>query len=100
EHANAMARKLGTELEELTGVSVAHPVEANAVFAYLPARIVPALQRHAYFYDWEQPEAEEGRRLVRLMASFDTTDADVKRFVATARRLLSAPSGAAPAPDE
>ena len=86
-HANAMARRLGAGLSELAAIRIVQPVESNAVFAYLPSACIPALLEQAYFYDWEEPELD-GKKLVRLMASFDTSEADVDAFVAVARRLL------------
>lgn len=88
EHANRMARRLGDGLRALSAVRLPYPVEANAVFAYFPDAVVEQLQQVAYFYPWE-PFARDGLRLVRLMASFDTTEEDVDRFVAAARRLLA-----------
>jgi threonine aldolase len=85
--ANAMAQRLAAGLSRLGGITLAQTVESNAVFAYLPVRVVQPLLEQAYFYDWEEPEVD-GRKLVRLMTSFDTTEADVDAFVATAGSLL------------
>ena len=82
-----MARRLGAGLSELSAIRIAQPVESNAVFAYLPSPCIPALLEQAHFYDWEEPELE-GKKLARLMASFDTTEDDVDNFVAVARTLL------------
>jgi Threonine aldolase len=61
-------------------------VDANAVFAILPRGSVPALQAEAFFYVWD-----ESRDEVRLMASFDTTEDDVDRFVAAVARHAATP---------
>ncbi len=83
-HANAMARRLADGLRVIDGVTITQPVDANAVFALLPPSHVAALQSEAFFYVWD-----EGRTEVRLMASFDTTEDDVDRFVAAVTRQLS-----------
>jgi len=75
-HANTMARRLADGVAGVPGVSVAHPVESNAVFAVLPPAVTEALQRHLPFYVWE-----EGTGMVRWMASFDTTEQDVDALV-------------------
>jgi threonine aldolase len=85
-HANAMAQRLAHGLAPITGIRLAQAVEANAVFAHLPTAWIDPLLEHAHFYDWEEPE-RDGRKLVRLMASFDTTTEDVDAFVLAARRL-------------
>ena len=75
-HANTMARRLADGVAGVPGVSVAHPVQSNAVFAVLPPAVTEALQRHHPFYVWE-----EGTGMVRWMASFDTTEQDVDALV-------------------
>ncbi|HEY4948671.1 MAG TPA: beta-eliminating lyase-related protein, partial [Acidimicrobiales bacterium] len=75
-HANTMARRLADGVAGVPGVSVAHPVESNSVFAVLPPAVTEALQRHLPFYVWE-----EGTGMVRWMASFDTTEQDVDALV-------------------
>jgi threonine aldolase len=81
--ANALAEKLAEGLTGVAGAELAHPVEANAVFTYLPDATVARLRRHgAAFYDWAPPKG--GRTLVRLVASFATPEEDVKRFLEVA----------------
>lgn len=86
-HANAMARRLGEGLRRIPGVTVTQPVDANAVFAILPPGSIPALQAQAYFYVWDDTRDE-----VRLMASFDTTEDDVDRFLAAVARHAATPA--------
>lgn len=86
-HANAMARRLGEGLRRIPGVTVTQPVDANAVFAILPGGSIPALQAQAYFYVWDDTRDE-----VRLMASFDTTEDDVDRFLAAVARHAATPA--------
>jgi threonine aldolase len=78
--ANRLARKLAAGLSSVRGAEIAHPVEANAVFVTLPDTTVARLRGlGASFYDWAPPE--DGRTLVRLVASFATPEEDVTRFV-------------------
>ena len=87
-HSNAMARRLGEALAGL-GVPIVQPIEANAVFAVMPAEAAGRLRERFVFYDWD------GRPgLVRLMCAFDTTADDVDRFAAA----VSAELGLRPDP--
>jgi threonine aldolase len=79
-HANAMARRLADGAAAVDGVEIAYPVQANAVFAILSPSHLAALHREWLFYEWD-----ERRSLVRWMAAFDTTEADVDAFVASIR---------------
>jgi threonine aldolase len=82
--ANALAQKLGSAIASIPGAALAHPVQANAVFAHLPDAVVARLREAgARFYDW-QPSSG-GRTLVRLVLSFATPEEDVARFITIAR---------------
>ena len=83
EHSNAMAQLLYREVCAL-GVKVMYPVQVNSVFVQLPADIWHALQKEYFFYDWD-----EASNVVRWMCSFDTTEDDIRNFVAALKRLLS-----------
>jgi threonine aldolase len=73
-HANAMARRLAA------GAAAVPGVEANAVFARLDPKHIAALQHDWFFHLWDEQES-----VVRWMAAFDTTEADVDAFVASIR---------------
>lgn len=81
-HANAMARSLAGGLATVPGVSVVNNVQANEVFVAMPQTMIDALQREFYFYVWDAALHQ-----VRLVCSFDTTQADVDAFVTAARAL-------------
>ena len=83
EHANRMARVLASELEKIPNVKVTQPVESNGVFAEIPAKYVPALQKKYFFYVWNEETSE-----CRFMASFDTTEDDIRDFVALVRKTV------------
>jgi threonine aldolase len=76
-HANAMARRLATAVREVPGVTVTRPVQANAVFAIIPADVAERLSKRFLFYIWDEHTGE-----VRWMTAFDTTDEDVDAFAA------------------
>jgi threonine aldolase len=76
-HANAMAARLAAAVEPLEAVEIAHPVEANVVFARLPRPAIDELLGEHVFYVWDE-EANE----VRWMCAWDTTPEDVDEFAA------------------
>src|SRR5690606_18718871 len=43
-HSNNMAAKLGKGLEQIPGIKLTQPVEANGVFAVFPPKIIKPLQ--------------------------------------------------------
>jgi len=85
-HANRMARRLSESARNVPGVELAHPTQANGVFATLPRHVVEPLQQHSFFYVWD-----DALPVVRWMCSFDTTEADVDSFVSALRGLAQSP---------
>lgn len=84
DHANQMARRLGTGLGKLPGTKLAAPVEANAVFVNFPPGVTDRLFAEGWhFYNFIGGEGH------RLMCSWATTEADVDAFVAAAGRLMA-----------
>ncbi len=75
EHANQMARLLEEKVREIPGITITQKVEANGVFARVPAGIIPELQKEFFFYIWDEDKSE-----VRWMTSFDTTEEDILGF--------------------
>jgi threonine aldolase len=82
-HANRMARILATELEKVPQIKLTQPVEANGVFATLPGKYIPALQKKYFFYVWNEEINE-----IRLMTSFDTTEDDIAQFVRLVKKTV------------
>jgi threonine aldolase len=80
DHANAMARRLAEGVAGVPDVQVVQAVQANAVFAQLPARQIEALRRDWFFHSWD-----EGASIVRWMTAFDTPASEVDAFVADIR---------------
>ena len=58
-------------------------MEANGVFAIVPKKYVPLLQKRYFFYVWNEEISE-----VRFMTSFDTTEADITEFMVLVRRTV------------
>ncbi|PSS45304.1 threonine aldolase [Arthrobacter woluwensis] len=84
-HSNAMAQRLRSAVEGLPGVEITQDTQSNGVFAILPEGVADAVREKFRFYDWDA-----GRREVRWMCSFDTTEADVDAFAAALRAELGA----------
>ena len=83
EHSNRMAQLLAKELAKVPQIKLTQPVETNGVFAIVPPEYIPALQKEYFFYVWDAAISE-----VRLMASFDTTEEDIERFMNVVSRIV------------
>ena len=64
-------------------IKLTQPVQSNGVFATIPKEYIPALQEKYFFYVWDDAISE-----VRLMASFDTSEDDIRDFVAFVRETV------------
>ena len=82
-HANRMAQMLANELAKLPQIKLTQAVESNGVFAVVPGKYIPQLQKKYFFYVWNEEISE-----VRLMASFDTTEQDIQDFIEVVRRMV------------
>lgn len=83
EHSNRMAQILAVQLAKIPKIKITQPVESNGVFAVLPPKYIPRLQKEYFFYVWNEEISE-----VRLMASFDTTEHDIQDFVKLVRKTV------------
>lgn len=81
--ANRMAQVLARELSKIANVEITQKVEANGVFAIIPRRYIPILQKEYFFYVRNEAKSE-----VRFMTSFDTTEEDIQKFVSLVRRTV------------
>ena len=95
--ANASARRLMDGLVALPGVRQAWPLQANEAFVVAPEAMVKAWREEgARFYEWSTralapdrtPRA--GEALLRLVASFETGDEEIDRFLAIGARVAAA----------
>jgi threonine aldolase len=82
-HANAMAARLADAVARIDRVEITQRVQANAVFAVLPAAATAWLQERWRFYVWNETTGE-----VRWMCSWDTTEDDVDAFAADLAQAL------------
>jgi threonine aldolase len=91
-HANVMAARLRAALENaIVGGSIgagklsfSQPTQANAVFAVLANDAADRIRDRVRFYDWDRAGGE-----VRWMTAFDSTEADVDRFVSVITEELA-----------
>ena len=61
--------------QNIPGVRIVQPVEANAVFASLPRKAINKLLKKYFFYT-----VDEDRNVVRWMCSWNTTEKQVDDF--------------------
>jgi len=82
-NANEMAHLLADEVSKISSIRITQPTQANAVFALVPPDAIPLLQEMFFFYVVNEKTSE-----VRWMASFDTTEEDVRDFVSYMKKVL------------
>lgn len=83
DHSNRMAQVLAAALAKIPQIKITQKVESNGVFALVPKKYVPILQKQYFFYVWNEETSE-----VRFMTSFDTTEGDIDDFVSLVKRTL------------
>jgi threonine aldolase len=87
--ANGLAQKLSAGINQLSGVRISNPTQANEVFAYMPKAMYDALEsKGAHFYEWPVDGMRPGETHVRLVLSWATPDEHVDQFVAMMRELV------------
>ncbi len=82
-HSNRMAKLLEQKVREIPAVQLTQNVEANGVFAIVPAELIPILQEKYFFYMWDEFRSE-----VRWMTSFDTQEEDIENFTLLIKSLV------------
>lgn len=82
--ANDQAAKLGAALAEIPGVTLSRPTEVNATFPEVPTKIADAIRDRYLVHVWDT--AASGNPVLRIMCSFQTTDAQIQELVDVARR--------------
>jgi threonine aldolase len=83
-HSNAMAQLLFNKVKDISGITVTQKVESNGVFVIIPQNIAENLQKHYFFYPWDENRSE-----YRWMTSWDTTEEDIEKFVELLKRELN-----------
>jgi len=81
--ANGMAALMAKRLAEIPQLKVTQAVTVNSVFVILPEKLIEPLQEKYHFYTWD-----EARNEVRLMCSFNTTEAQIDDLINTINTLL------------
>jgi threonine aldolase len=96
EQANSAAKRLTEGLDGLPGVRLAWPRQVNEIFPIVPRAALEALQAAgAGLYEWSSravaPELapRESEAFLRLVCSFDTTHAEIDRFLAIVKNYDS-----------
>ena len=82
-HANTMAKKLYDLVKDIPEVQITQKVESNGIFAILPKKAIPLLQKDYFFYVWNEETGE-----ARWMTSYDTTEEDIPGFVARLKEII------------
>lgn len=83
-HSNNMAKLLYENIKDIPKITITQEVEANSVFAIIPKEYIEKIQKHYYFYVWNENTSE-----VRLMCAFDTTENDVLNFSRIIRETVN-----------
>jgi threonine aldolase len=82
QHANASADFLAKKLQEVAGLELVFPREANAIFVRMPDALVTALHARGWcFYKFIEPD------IYRLMCSWATSQQILEQFVADVQQL-------------
>jgi len=81
-HSNRMASLLASKVGKL-GIPLSQKVEANGVFAVIPDTVRDELQKHYFFYPWDENHHE-----VRWMTSFDTREEEIDDFCSILEKLM------------
>ena len=76
-HANKMGKKLSEGLKDHSDINLAYPTEANEVFATFPRNKIDHLNSAGYKIN----EDEWDGKAVRLVAAWNTQDADVDHLL-------------------
>jgi len=82
-HANRMAQLLAKRISGFKKLRITREVMANGVFVQLPQEAIPEIQKEYYFHVWDETTHE-----VRLMCSWDTTEADIEGFTDCLSKVL------------
>jgi len=85
DRANRAAATLADGLRGVPGIELAHPVEANEIFVRMPNALAEGLAKDGVrFHRWPGEPS-----LYRMVASYCTSDAEIERVLACAKRLVA-----------
>ncbi len=74
--ANDMAKYLEKKLKQIPKIKLTQKVETNGVFATVPAKSIPLINKKYFVYTWDEKESE-----IRLMTSFNTRKEEIDELV-------------------
>jgi threonine aldolase len=90
-HANNMAGQLAFQLQQLPGVRMAWPTQANEIFAVIPKPLHERLSAAgAVYYEWpatglaHHDELAKDEVLIRMVTSFETHPEEITRLIQSA----------------
>ena len=83
-HANNMAQFLYQQVKNIHQVRITQKVQSNGIFAIIPKKVIPLLQKEYFFYVWNEETGE-----VRWMTSFDTSEEDINGFIKKLNEILA-----------
>jgi threonine aldolase len=81
-HANKMAQLLRSKIEAIGDFEFTQPTEANIILVKFSPTLINEMLKHHFFYVWNEKNNE-----IRLVTSWDTTEADIEGFVDTLKKL-------------
>jgi threonine aldolase len=86
--ANALAKRLSNGINQIKGVKVSNPTQANEVFATMPQTLFHDLEaKGAHFHEWPVDGLKIGETHVRFVLSFATPEEHVIQFVDLVKEL-------------
>jgi threonine aldolase len=81
-HANKMAQLLRRKIEETAHFEFTQPTDANIILVKFSPTLVEEMLKHHFFYVWNDETHE-----IRLVTSWNTTEADVEGFINTLKSV-------------
>ncbi len=82
--SNDLAKYFESKLKGLKGIEITQKVQANGLFLKIPKDVITEMQKHYFFYVWDEQE-----NIVRLMMSFDNTYEEIDDFISKLSDLLN-----------
>jgi threonine aldolase len=83
-HANKMAQLLRRKIEATATFEFTQPTEANIILVKFSPTLIDELLKHHFFYVWNEETHE-----IRLVTSWDTTEADIELFIQDLKSILA-----------
>jgi threonine aldolase len=81
-HANKMAKFLRKKIEESGYFEFTQPTDVNIILVKFSPTLIEEMLKHHFFYVWNENTHE-----IRLVTSWDTTEVDIERFMATLTQI-------------